>query len=200
MAPPVSKSDKFYAVYKGRVDKPTIYSSWSQAHPRVIECEGAEHKKWDTLEDARKGMKDRGFEDVDIFVKKSAETKIASLRKDKYYAVAGGKTTRVFTSWEDAKEAINGTTACQECFSTKQEAEEFIENWKDAYADVCRRAIRQGLNEGWKARDMSLNIGSILLRENDNERLKEDGHEMVKTAQNELPKIEQLSVKEENQE
>jgi hypothetical protein len=56
------------------------------------------------------------------------------------------------------------------------------------------------LNEGWKARDMSLNIGSFLLRENDNERLKEDGHEMVKTAQNELPKIEQLSVKEENQE
>lgn len=28
---------------------------------------------------------------------------------------------------------------------------------------------------------MILNIGSFLLRENDNERLKEDGHEMVKT-------------------
>lgn len=47
---------------------------------------------------------------------------------------------------------------------------------------------------------MSLNIGSFLLRENDNERLREDGHEMVKTAQNELPKIGQLSVKEEYQE
>lgn len=78
----------------------TCYLPRSQAHPRVIECEGAEHKKWDTLEDARKAMKDRGFEDVDIFVKKSAETKVTSLRKDKYYAVAGGKTTRVFTAWE----------------------------------------------------------------------------------------------------
>lgn len=56
------------------------------------------------------------------------------------------------------------------------------------------------MNEGWKARDMNLNIGSFLLRENNNERLKEDGHEVVKTAQNELPKIEQLSVKEEHQE
>ncbi|KAJ5751465.1 uncharacterized protein N7511_008430 [Penicillium nucicola] len=199
MAPPVSRSDKFYAVYKGRVDKPTIYSSWSQAHPIVIGCEGADHQKFDTLEEARKAMKGRGFEDVDIFVKKSAETKVTSLQKGKHYAVAGGKSTRVFTSWKNAEKAINGTTACQECFSTKQEAEEFIESWKDAYADVWRRAIRQGLNEGWKARDMSLNIELFLLRENDNERLKEDDHEMVKTAQNELPKIEQLSVKEEYQ-
>ncbi|KAF4766201.1 hypothetical protein N7455_005150 [Penicillium solitum] len=200
MAPPVSKSDKFYAVYQGRVDKPTIYLSWTQAHPRVIECKGADHQKFNTFEDAHKAMKERGFEDVDIFVKRSAETKVTSLRKGKHYAVAGGKTTRVFTAWKDAEKAINGTTACHECFSTKQEAEEFIESWKDAYADVWRRAIRQGLNEGWMARDMTLNIGSFLLRENDNERLKEDGHEMDKTAQNELPKIEQLSVKEEYQE
>ncbi|KAJ5335710.1 uncharacterized protein N7506_005646 [Penicillium brevicompactum] len=204
MAPPVSKSDKFYAVYKGRVDKPTIYSSWSQVHPRVIECEGADHQKFDTIEDARRAMKERGFEendiDVDIFDKGSAEIKVTSLRKGKHYAVAGGKSTGVFIAWKDAEKAINGTTACQECFSTKQEAEEFIESWKDAYADVWRRAIRQGLNEGWKARDMNLNIGSFLLRENNNERLKEDGHEVVKTAQNKLPKIEQLSVKEEHQE
>jgi hypothetical protein len=44
---------------------------------------------------------------------------------------------------------------------------------------------------------MTLNIGSFLLRENDYERLKEDGHEIAITTQNELPKIEQLSVKEE---
>ncbi|KAJ5152467.1 hypothetical protein N7492_009747 [Penicillium capsulatum] len=182
-----------------RVDKPTIYSSWSQAHPRIIGCEGADHQKFDTLEDARKEMEERGFEDVDIFVKKSAEPQITPLRKGKHYAVAGGKTTRVFTDWKDAEKAINGTTACQKVFSTKQEAEDFIESWKDAYADVWRRAIRQGLNDGWKVRDMSLNIGSFLLRENDNEGSKEDGHEMVKTAQDELPNIGQLSVKEEYQ-
>lgn len=55
---------------------------------------------WDKLEDARKAMKVRGFEDFDTFVKKSAETKITTLRKDKYYAVAGGTTTGVFISWE----------------------------------------------------------------------------------------------------
>ncbi|KAJ5111699.1 hypothetical protein NUU61_001329 [Penicillium alfredii] len=199
MAPPVNKSDKFYAIYKGRVDKPTIYSSWSQAHPRVIGCEGADHQKFDTLKDARKEMEERGFEDIDIFVKKSAEIKVTPMRKGKHYAVAGGKNTRVFTAWKDAEKAINGTTACQECFGTKQEAEEFIESWKDAYADVWRRAIRQGLDEGWKVRDMSLNIESFLLRENDSEILREDDHETAKTAQVELPKIEQLSVKEEYQ-
>lgn len=81
-------------------DALTCYLPRSQAHPRVIECEGAEHKKCDTLEDACKAMKDSGFEGGDIFVKKSVETKVTSLRKGKYYAVAGGKTTRVFTAWE----------------------------------------------------------------------------------------------------
>lgn len=74
--------------------------SRSQAHPRVIGCEGADHEKFDTLEDACKAMEVRGFEDVDIFVKKSAELKVTPLRKSKHYAVAGGKTTRVFTAWK----------------------------------------------------------------------------------------------------
>jgi hypothetical protein len=56
------------------------------------------------------------------------------------------------------------------------------------------------LNEGWKPRDMNLNVGSILLRENDNERLEEDGQKLVKMVQNELPKIEKLVIKEEYQE
>lgn len=82
------------------IDALTCYLPRTQAHPRVIECKGADHQKFNTFEDAHKAMKERGFEDVDIFVKRSAETKVTSLRKGKHYAVAGGKTTRVFTAWK----------------------------------------------------------------------------------------------------
>lgn len=85
-------------------DALTCYLPRSQVHPRVIECEGADHRKFDTLEDARKAMKEKGFEDndidVDIFDKGSAEIKVTSLRKGKHYAVAGGKSTGVFIAWK----------------------------------------------------------------------------------------------------
>lgn len=94
---------------------------------------------------------------------------------------------RHLIEYRDANESIKGTSACHESFSTEQEAEQFIENWKDAYADTWRRAIRQALDDGWRPNDMELDIKSFLVREDCNQ----------ENNDNELPKLEQLNIKEE---
>lgn len=77
----------------------------------------------------------------------------------------------------NAKKSINGTNACQERFRTQQEAEQFIEAWKDAYADVWRREIRQALDKGWKPKDMKFDAGLFLDRGTNNGTTKEDTEE-----------------------
>ena len=45
---------------------------------------------------------------------------------------------------------------------TRPQAEAFIEDWKESFADVWRRAIRQGLDQGLRPRDMKLSVQDIL--------------------------------------
>lgn len=73
---------------------------------------------------------------------------------------------RRLIEYRRAEKATTGTTACFRRFETEGEAEEFIREWKDAYADVWRRAIRQGLDNGWKPKDMEFDISLLLVRQN----------------------------------
>ncbi len=54
------------------------------------------------------------------------------------------------------------TGACHKRFRTHSQAETFIEDWKDSFADVWRRAIRAGLDQGLGPPDMKLNVELIL--------------------------------------
>ncbi len=56
--------------------------------------------------------------------------------------------------------AVSG--ACYKRFKTRFQAEAFIEDWKDSFADVCRRAIRDGLDIGLRPLDMKLSVKGIL--------------------------------------
>lgn len=84
--------------------------------------------------------------------------------------------------------------------STKEEAEDFIASWKQAFADVSRRAFIQGLENGWKPRDMKFNVGSLLMMRDDginteqNEDTKAPGIEGEDNI--DLPKVEILAIKE----
>ncbi|KAB8267259.1 zinc-binding domain-containing protein [Aspergillus minisclerotigenes] len=177
----------------------------SQVHPRVIGCEGAHQEKFDTLQDARGAMTSRGFTDFEEVTVQITEGIAGPLGHGKFYAVAGGRTTEVFTDWENAKKSINGTNACQERFRTQQEAEQFIEAWKDAYADVWRREIRQALDKGWKPKDMKFDAGLFLDRGTNNGTTKEDTEEKKEQSSrgadddHELSKLEGLAIKEESQ-
>jgi hypothetical protein len=51
--------------------------------------------------------------------------------------------------------------ACHKHFKTKHQAEAFIEDWKEACADVVRRAVKQALDQGNRPRDMKLDITSL---------------------------------------
>lgn len=87
-------------------------------------------------------------------------------RSKKYYAVAYGRQTGVFHDWEGANGATSEfTSACHESFSTEHEARQFIEDWREAYADVWRLKIRRGLNEGWKPEDLAVDISNIMVKE-----------------------------------
>ncbi|ODM16944.1 hypothetical protein SI65_07342 [Aspergillus cristatus] len=163
-------SRKYYAVYTGRVDKPTIYSSWAQAHPRVIQCKN-EYKEFKTRQDAINWLVGEmqatnihdATEDGDM-VRSSSSSPSPS--KKKYYAVAYGRQTGVFHNWEDAKGATSGfTSACHESFRTEHEAKQFIEDWREACADVWRLEIRRGLNDGWKPEDLAVDISKIMAKE-----------------------------------
>jgi hypothetical protein len=52
--------------------------------------------------------------------------------------------------------------ACYKCFRTEAQAEAFIKDWKESYAEVVRQEVRKGLEEGFRPRDMSLNVKGLL--------------------------------------
>lgn len=52
--------------------------------------------------------------------------------------------------------------ACHKRFRTHSQAEAFIEDWKDSFADVWRRKIREELDQGLKPYDMKLSVEGIL--------------------------------------
>jgi hypothetical protein len=52
--------------------------------------------------------------------------------------------------------------ACHKRFRTRSQAEAFIEDWKDSFADVWRRKIREALDQGLKPYDMKLSVEGIL--------------------------------------
>ncbi|KAF4894954.1 hypothetical protein CGCFRS4_v006236 [Colletotrichum fructicola] len=68
------KATEFYAVYAGRVDEPTIYSSWADAHPRVTGYSAAVFKSFSSLQKALDYMKDRGAPAPRRVIKEGAST------------------------------------------------------------------------------------------------------------------------------
>ena len=47
---------------------------------------------------------------------------------------------------------------CHKHFRTELQAKAFIEDWKETFADVCRRSIKQKLDDGFRPNDMELSI------------------------------------------
>lgn len=52
--------------------------------------------------------------------------------------------------------------ACHKRFKTKVQAEAFIEDWKEAFAEVWRLEIKRALDRGHKPRNMRISIDGIL--------------------------------------
>jgi hypothetical protein len=78
--------------------------------------------------------------------------------------------------------------SCHKLFRTRALAEAFIEDWKDSYADVWRKAIREALDHCPRPTDMKIRVQKILSS------LPESGDIMHDV------KIDKLSIKEESYE
>ncbi|KAI0570488.1 Cauli-VI domain-containing protein [Pyrenophora tritici-repentis] len=94
-----------------------------------------------------------------------------------YYAVAHGATPGIKLRWYGVNGVFEATheisSACHKCFRTEAQAKAFIEDWKESYAEVVRQAVRKGLDEGLRPRDMSLNVEGLLQEGNQVELLAE---------------------------
>ncbi|KAJ5159297.1 uncharacterized protein N7500_008948 [Penicillium coprophilum] len=91
--------NKVYVIYRGRVDQPTIYSSWGHAHPKVTGFDGADFRSFERLEDAQNSLKEKGIEDYKTFLK-PAKSSPSQKSRQKYYAVAYGTKVGVFRDWK----------------------------------------------------------------------------------------------------
>lgn len=62
-------------------------------------------------------------------------------------------------SEEEVKEVPG---ACFKRFRTSEQAQAFIEDWEESFADVWQREMRAKLHQGFRPRDMGLTLGGIL--------------------------------------
>ncbi|EER44044.1 conserved hypothetical protein [Histoplasma capsulatum H143] len=182
--------NEYYAVYKGRVDEPTIFSSWGDAHPRVTGCK-AVHHAYSTIEEAWKFMEKHGVVKPKEILKEGAGETTSLPNQLAFYAVADGKSPGIHSFYcgkSGAEEEVKRFPgACHKVFRSRAQAEAFIEDWKNSYADIWWRAIREALDQGLRPADMKIKVRSILA-------LPESGDKL------DALKMDELSIKEETHE
>ncbi|KAL3421822.1 hypothetical protein PVAG01_05978 [Phlyctema vagabunda] len=180
---------EYYAVIRGRIDEPTIFSSWGDAHPRVTGCSSV-HKAFLTLEDALGYMKRNGVTAPKVVIKEGAGSTTPVRDSQAFYAVAHGRKPGIYPYWHKSteQEVKEVSGACHKRFRTRSQAEAFIEDWKDSFADVWRRKIREALDQGLKPCDMKLSVEGILYGP---DKQTEDADALDKV------KLDNLSLKEE---
>ena len=108
---PKRKEMEYYAIVKGRISKPTIFSSWyfrqavavrnrltfdrGDAHPRVTGC-AAVHKSFATIEEAREYMKEKEELNWTEIIKDGAGSTTPRWGSYAFYAVANGRNPGVY--------------------------------------------------------------------------------------------------------
>ncbi|KAI2788539.1 hypothetical protein POX_e06557 [Penicillium oxalicum] len=141
---------EYYAIVTGRVKEPTIYSSWGDAHPRITGCESKYKSCW-TLQEARTYMERMGATKVKEVIKSGAgET--TPLGGNGFYAVANGKRPGIYPFYYGEngaeKEVTEEKGSCHKRFRTMAQAEAFIEDWKETYAQIWHEIIKNALDRG----------------------------------------------------
>ncbi|KAL2818255.1 hypothetical protein BDW59DRAFT_165587 [Aspergillus cavernicola] len=118
----------------------------AHVHPRVTEFDGADHKEFDKLEGARNSIGLKGFAEFDEVLKYPTQDTAVPQSRGRYYAVAYGGNTGVFKDWQAVEKVTKGfKSACHQRFDSEREAKEFIQDWKDAYAEDLKFDIASTL-------------------------------------------------------
>ena len=113
----MKKNTEYYAVIEGRIEEPTIFTSWysilyqhtpletdwqstnrGDAHPRVTGCSNL-FKGVRTLEEACEYMETHGIYHYRKEIKQTALDTTPRNQKDGFYAVANGKNPGIYPIW-----------------------------------------------------------------------------------------------------
>jgi len=165
MTPRPRKNKAYYAVIEGRLDCPTIFSSWGDVHPRVTGCL-SRFRGFLTLEDARKWMAKSKVEKYEEVIKDGAEDTTPDRKDNAFYAVAYGLKVGIHKGWYGQigaeQEVKDVPGACHMHFKEIAQAETFIQDWNESFSVVCAWEVRKALKRGIQPRDMSLSAEGIL--------------------------------------
>ncbi|KAF2180400.1 hypothetical protein K469DRAFT_592652, partial [Zopfia rhizophila CBS 207.26] len=136
------------------------------AHPRVTGCP-AVHEGFFTIEEAREYMTRKGVSKYKEVIKNTALETTPERSSMVYYAVCvrypNGKLLMRLLIKTGALEEIHEISgACQKRFRTKAQLDAFIEDWKESFAEVWSRAVKEELDQGIKPRDMKLSIEGLM--------------------------------------
>ncbi|CEJ82771.1 hypothetical protein VHEMI02819 [[Torrubiella] hemipterigena] len=163
----------YYVVLNGgRVEKPTIFSSWGDVHPRVAGCK-AKYERFKKLEEAYKYLKDNGVEEGDYHevINPTAGKTTPDKGSKAFYAVANGTRVGVFDCFcgEDGCkcQVEQAPGACHQRFRTRQQADAFREDWNESVAYIYYKEIKKALDEGKRPLDMKFDISGLRLVQRD---------------------------------
>ncbi|KAM3555893.1 hypothetical protein ARSEF4850_005795 [Beauveria asiatica] len=154
---------EFYAVLPNqRLLRPTIFSSWGDAHPRVAGCK-SEHKCFSSLAEAREWLQKQSEGEIEI--DEVLKDRHPYRGKGGFYAVANGRKVGIFHNWCDCQlQTSDVEGACFKKFETEQEAEAFIQDWKQAVVQVYMVEIKTALDNGFRPAHMKFNVKKKLLQ------------------------------------
>ncbi|KAF3392609.1 hypothetical protein F1880_008939, partial [Penicillium rolfsii] len=142
--------------------------SRGDAHPRITGCESKYKSCW-TLQEARTYMERMGATKVKEVIKSGAgET--TPLGGNGFYAVASGKKPGIYPFYYGEsgaeKEVTEEKGSCHKRFRTMAQAEAFIEDWKETYAQIWHEIIKNALDRGHRPRNSDAfrphKMGSII--------------------------------------
>ncbi|KAJ5661099.1 uncharacterized protein N7484_000471 [Penicillium longicatenatum] len=124
-----------------------------RAHPRITGYDDHKCTGHATLQEARSWMKEKGVAEPKEIIT-SEEEKTGPIGGKGFYAVANGGTPEIYEFYRGGngakKEVDNVKSSCHKRFRTRAQAEAFIADWKETYADIWREEIKKALDEGFR--------------------------------------------------
>ncbi|KAM3510406.1 hypothetical protein MY10362_000030 [Beauveria mimosiformis] len=143
-------------------------------------------KCFSSLAEARAWLQERTKEEIDEVLKDRHPYR----GKGGFYAVANGRKVGIFHNWCDCQlQTSEVAGACFKKFETEQEAEAFIEDWKQAVVQVYMLEIKTALDNGFRPAHMKFNVKKKLLQRDTNKAAEEP--EPVKAGEPEPVKAEE---------
>ncbi|EEQ35658.1 conserved hypothetical protein [Microsporum canis CBS 113480] len=158
MAPKHRGNMKYYAVVRGRINEPTIFSSWGDTYPRIVGYSNPKLLAFSNLKEARKYMKGSGITEYKIDIKEGAGQTAPLLGHGGFYAVAHGRVPGIYLDWRKAElQTKKFSGAYCEKFGTYAQAKDFIKSWNIACIEIYAKELYEHLSEGSHPRDVKLN-------------------------------------------